>query len=988
MADLFNVSTRQKEKLDPSQLNQAVLAGTHSYKAGERINVFDPKKPDDVFSVPSENVQKALSEGYEIESPEKGAVREYVNENKGIGGKLKTAALQFADEAGMGIPEIIFNKTGDPLEVTKFEALKKEHDIANALGGIAGFGASFLYGGPLFRGAAKTGQAAERALAQRLLAESGEQVAKKGIKSAAKNIAGKTTSKAAGVGVEGAIGTAPIAITEAMLGDYDQAAETLLFGAGIGGLFGGSAAATAPLGGQLKRLGKYTAEKTGIKDNIYKNFARKAAKTFTGVDEADIAEYIKNPTRINNAPDIETIKFDIDDDVADYRIAFEDATDELKRAKQALDDAAKEKQRELLQDQVPENIYATIETQLEDAKAGLGALSEQVEDLLGQSDVVLSKRELLKSFDSSINALKVTPGKTTISDEATTAVKKLEAQKLRIDQGYGDYLNGSMLRTVMQEVREDINWFRLAGDFNSKLNRARQRFTERISDGLKDSIPGYSDLMNEMSARSRSLEKMSKYFGKKERGLSSINALAPNKSATPRSASILEAVSEFAQTNNFDARDLAGEFFENKKLYRDFKNKKIGLEQFVPEHYQKFVEAEKAKRQAEDIFKPIKKLTPQRTQSIIRNQGFKNANIENRVALEELNKLTGKDYMQLIKDRNILNAFNKESTQGSRKTLLGTVLGGMSLGGIAGATVGGPVGAMAGAAAGAAADVYGARALKSFIDNQTDVAGILFAEQSMKSAAKKADRIPKVIKSLDKTVKKKMPKPVMTATIRFFGKDYEKADKDTKTRKLAKLREDLGRFRADPGLFESRIIEVTSPISENGANETASRLNMKLQQTVDFLFNEIPKPLKPANPFEKPRPFKPTDTELANFEQILETVLDPFAAIDALEAGSLSKNHVKVLKNIYPRMYNTIRERVYNSVMEGSIDLEYSDRLKLGMLLDTPLDVSLRPERILSIQSAFQFKDSELEEMGVSGSPDFTQGVATRSQELAAKKQG
>jgi hypothetical protein len=52
-----------------------------------KVNVVDPD--GNTFSLPENELERALAEGYRVEKPEEKAVREYVDENKGISGDLK-----------------------------------------------------------------------------------------------------------------------------------------------------------------------------------------------------------------------------------------------------------------------------------------------------------------------------------------------------------------------------------------------------------------------------------------------------------------------------------------------------------------------------------------------------------------------------------------------------------------------------------------------------------------------------------------------------------------------------------------------------------------------------------------------------------------------------------------------------------------------------------------------------------------------------------
>lgn len=313
MATLYNTQTRLPEELPPDKLVQALANGTHSYKADDRITVTG--QDGSVRNVSGSELIDAMRQGFMPETPRQAAVREYVDENKGIGGAAKVALGQFADEALFSVPETIFDLTADPLEVAKKEALKKEHALTNALAGVAGFGASLFYGGPVFKAATTAGRFAERtalgigeeailrtaaeregtalgeAFATReaaanlpkgiLTGTAGEQAFQKMSSQAVANFeqqalkerlvaagfpasqadyaaAGlirRTAAAAANMGVQAGVIAAPKTITEALLGDPEKAAEHLLYTVGAGAALGGFGS----LGGSLAKAAKNVA---------------------------------------------------------------------------------------------------------------------------------------------------------------------------------------------------------------------------------------------------------------------------------------------------------------------------------------------------------------------------------------------------------------------------------------------------------------------------------------------------------------------------------------------------------------------------------------------------------------------------------------------------------------------------------------------------------------------------------------------------------
>ena len=248
MADpnvLFNTQTRQPETLPFEQIPGAIESGTHAFKSDAQVDVLDPKGQS--YSLPATQLGDALKQGYKLESPQQIGVRQYVKDNQGLKGDVKIGLQSLGDELAFGVPQIIREHNQDPFEAAKEQALRDDHQGANVAGSVGGFAGSLFVGGPLFKGAAKAGRIAEGLVAKELAARGIE----RGAESMAKDIGARMATSAAKLGVEGAVVSAPRALTETALGDPQAAAESVMMGGLIGSMLGVGAAgfgkALAPL---------------------------------------------------------------------------------------------------------------------------------------------------------------------------------------------------------------------------------------------------------------------------------------------------------------------------------------------------------------------------------------------------------------------------------------------------------------------------------------------------------------------------------------------------------------------------------------------------------------------------------------------------------------------------------------------------------------------------------------------------------------------
>jgi hypothetical protein len=213
------------------------------------------------YTVPSTSYKQALEAGWHLDTPKEMLKEQQIkDEAQNIKteaqsqGALGAFGSNFYNQGLMGVPEIINEHTQTNVEKEGMKQAEKEHPIATYGGAGAGFLTSLLYG---------AGEAKALGLGAEGLVRGGEKLAIKGaeegithaaapvtvdalknmaVKASLKDAADTTAKKILGAGVnyaaQGAAFTAPKAIAQAAYGDPDQAAETLLWGAGTGFVLG------------------------------------------------------------------------------------------------------------------------------------------------------------------------------------------------------------------------------------------------------------------------------------------------------------------------------------------------------------------------------------------------------------------------------------------------------------------------------------------------------------------------------------------------------------------------------------------------------------------------------------------------------------------------------------------------------------------------------------------------------------------------------
>lgn len=1007
--ELYNKQTGKKEVLlNSDDIHNAILSGGYSVPQGTKVPVYSPD--GELGSVPDTNLFDAVKAGYKVQTPAQKAVQSYVDKRKGLADGIKVGLGQAADELLLGIPELIFDKTQSPLDVAKKEALKQEHDLANSVGGVSGFVGSMAFGGPIFKGAAKAGEAVTKGIATKLSTKIGEVAGERTVKSIARDIAAQAAGKTAGLGVEGALLATPHAITETALGDPEAGAEALLYGAGIGSLFGAGGQAIKGLSEISKRSTKAlmgVAERSTLGETSAEAI-KKLQRVFTGVPEDDIAHYIdmvKNE-RHTKVPTPEFIKDELDGAVRTKLDEITQAEQIYLGAKKDADEAYRANVRELQLTKPDVSLADELMVNLDGEKKRLGEMSTAAMDILDSyPDVRIPRDDMTKVFSDSIDALKI-PGKSgklvLVGEANKSAAAKIQA---RIDElaMLPDEIPLTDARRIIKSYDSDIDFGYAAGEFNDVQDKIlkgfRKNTREMIGKSLEAADPiaakAYKEQMEALSQRADALGRMSESFGTAPKALSSLERAVTGKDQIKQN--LLKEFSDLTGQNWLAKLD----DIKLKKAMLEESRIKAIPEKLTPELHKQVNEAKRVVDELSAKYDSLRRLGPNRTQSIIRNQGFRTASMEDRKALEYLSEITGKDFTQLIKDRNTYDTFFKERTQGTRRTFLGAAIG-SAIGGTFGGALAGPMGAAIGAGVGASADIYAGRLVKAIIDASPDVSGLLFTEKALKKVAEKIDKIPEIMKRIEARKPQRMPggrTSSMDAVRRMLTpyKDREEKPKqlndsgaaiNKRMEEFYKLKDRLDVLVSSPDGLLEKTASIGSIVGKTGAPNIGGAFGGKLQNATQYLYDQMPKPMKQKSVFAPKIKWRPSDYELSKFEAKVSVVEDPFVVLDELENGTLTRSHVEALEAVYPQIATFMKDKIIDEVFTKPADIPYTQRLKLSLLLGEDLDPTVSGKELTYYQTTFAEIDAMMQQGAKDGgSSDLASSLMSDQDALASRRE-
>jgi hypothetical protein len=94
--------------------------------------------------------------------------------------------------------------------------------------------------------------------------------------------------------------------------------------------------------------------------------------------------------------------------------------------------------------------------------------------------------------------------------------------------------------------------------------------------------------------------------------------------------------------------------------------------------------------------------------------------------------------------------------------------------------------------------------------------------------------------------------------------------------------------------------------------------------------------------FKRDIKWKPSDYDLSNFERKMDVLMNPFVVLKELENNTLTRSHMHALKEVYPSLHQKMMTRVMDTLVNKKLPLDYNKRIKLSLLMDAPLDDTLK----------------------------------------------
>lgn len=164
----------------------------------------------------------------------------------------------------------------------------------------------------------------------------------------------------------------------------------------------------------------------------------------------------------------------------------------------------------------------------------------------------------------------------------------------------------------------------------------------------------------------------------------------------------------------------------------------------------------------------------------------------------------------------------------------------------------------------------------------------------------------------------------------------------------------LGSEKDEQKAYRNRVSEIMAVTGDNGqeihrkvaeslgefsnaAPGVAMAAGVTTQRAMQFLASKIPQYPSAPSPLNPSRTVAAPPTAIRSFARTWAATNNPLSVLDDLQRGNLSFEAVDALRNVYPRIYQRLQERVLTVIRERDMagrPLPYQAKLRLDLLLN------------------------------------------------------
>jgi hypothetical protein len=197
-------------------------------------------------------------------------------------------------------------------------------------------------------------------------------------------------------------------------------------------------------------------------------------------------------------------------------------------------------------------------------------------------------------------------------------------------------------------------------------------------------------------------------------------------------------------------------------------------------------------------------------------------------------------------------------------------------------------------------------------------------------------------------------------------------------KQFERVRDDLNNFAGNPETLFARMEKMVPEV------EGDQTINLELIQTmtngINFLQERLPvSPIAGQTLLYNNQNSLPSMPSIMRFMRYVETINDPNSILLHVAGGSLTKEHMEAIQQVFPRLYQDQKKYLLREFAGKQPKLDGPRRASLSKFFGQPLDPSLQLPFIQSTQQFYQQQRAPIQQRG-SRAPIEVPGLETQTQ--------
>ncbi len=197
-------------------------------------------------------------------------------------------------------------------------------------------------------------------------------------------------------------------------------------------------------------------------------------------------------------------------------------------------------------------------------------------------------------------------------------------------------------------------------------------------------------------------------------------------------------------------------------------------------------------------------------------------------------------------------------------------------------------------------------------------------------------------------------------------------------KQFERVRDDLNNFAGNPETLFARMEKMVPEV------EGDQTINLELIQTmtngINFLQERLPvSPIAGQTLLYNNQNSLPSMPSIMRFMRYVETINDPNSILLHVAGGSLTKEHMEAIQQVFPRLYQDQKKYLLREFAGKQPKLDGPRRASLSRFFGQPLDPSLQLPFIQSTQQFYQQQRAPIQQRG-SRAPIEVPGLETQTQ--------